>query len=71
MSSVQDRIDCPSCGLKATYDLNCKTFEEEIYCQHCGYSSSLSLKRDANDEPIRNKNGSYQYVFDEIEGRKL
>ena len=38
MTSVSDYVSCKQCGyLKAYYDFNCDTSEEEVSCGRCGY----------------------------------
>ena len=46
MSTVQDHEPCPRCDNKeATYELNCNTQEEWIFCNKCNYLVSWEIPR--------------------------
>ena len=43
MSSVLTDIECPQCGARAWLDYYCRTGEEYVSCEWCGFARSLEL----------------------------
>jgi len=52
MSSVQTYEDCPRCGKKGAYELNCRSSEVWFQCLFCGYryETELTIDREKGSE---------------------
>lgn len=65
MGSVMDYMDCPNCGNEAFSDFYYKTGEEYVFCNHCGYHRSATLRRD-DDGKLITRDGTLNYEFDNL-----
>lgn len=53
MGSVIDNCECPNCGYgEAIIEIYYKTDEEYVWCERCGYSSSIEI---ANKDKLENE----------------
>lgn len=67
MSSVQGYSKCPKCEGVCFTNFNCKTQEDYVFCQRCGYVYSHKLKRTRKGKVITRKNG-YPFYKDKVKG---
>jgi hypothetical protein len=56
MGSVLDYIDCPKCGSEeCSSDFYYKSGEEYLFCGECGYTRSVTLKKEARENKKYNE----------------
>jgi DNA-binding Lrp family transcriptional regulator len=68
MSSVTCAEVCSRCGGVYTVDFDCRTYEEDGYCERCGISVSYYIVKNDDGEPVLDEKGELKYLYEEAGG---